>query len=184
MNERRLALAPADVTAGSTEICRRLLILIEAAAAERVALFGAIRNEVDLVTLADALRRGGRKTFYPRVDPPAGLSFHEVTDTAALCPTGRYAIPEPAASAPRIDPVELDVVVVPGLAFDGRGHRLGWGAGYYDALLPRAKRARRVGVCFDFQLVEICPSVDQDQRVHVIVTDRRQLAAVDQEGVP
>jgi 5-formyltetrahydrofolate cyclo-ligase len=165
-----------EVRARSEAISSRLGALVAQSGASTVALFAAIRNEVDLVTTLDpALRARGVTVAYPRVSGRASLTLH-VAEPQAMAPAGRYGIPEPAVDSPRLEPEGIDVVVVPGLAFDREGYRLGWGGGFYDALLPRAVRARRVGVCYDFQLVETCPHEARDERVHLVVTDLTEVA--------
>jgi len=172
MRERRAALEASEVRARSEAIGRRVLALA-AADARMVGLYAAIRNEVDLAWLHDALRERAVVVAYPRVEPPRQLWFHRVDHLADLVPAGRYRIPEPPATAPVVEPAALDLIVVPGLAFDARGHRVGWGAGYYDALLRQSPRAQRIGVCFDFQLAACCPSDAGDEPVHVVVTEDR-----------
>src|SRR5262249_20775605 len=136
-----------------------------------------IRNEVDLSPFASALRTGGTRVAYPRVAPPEGLTFHQVDDPSRLRPSGRYQIPEPSPDETTLDPHAIDVVWVPGLAFGAAGHGVGGCAGYSDGLLPRAASARRIGVCFDFQLIERCPQGAHDQAVHLIVTELRVVTA-------
>src|SRR5262249_14927245 len=101
---------------------------------------------------------------YPRV---AGneLRLHRVVQAQELTPSGRYRIPEPPADAPLVDAAQLQVIVVPGLAFDADGYRVGYGKGYYDLLLPHTARARRIGAAYDFQVIERCPRELGDQPV-------------------
>src|SRR5262249_49807363 len=73
------------------------------ATADGVAVYAAIRNEVDLSALARALREHGTLVAYPRVCPPARLTFHRVEDATTLVPTGRYGIPEPPPEAPEVN---------------------------------------------------------------------------------
>jgi len=82
---------------------------------------------------------------------------------------------EPPQDAPLVDPASVDLVIVPGLAFDERGHRIGYGAGLYDRLLPKCTRARHVGVAHDFQLLAEIPDGPGDRPVHAIVTNDRVL---------
>jgi 5-formyltetrahydrofolate cyclo-ligase len=163
----RQALPAGEQAARSALVCKRALPL--AAEHRVVALYAAIRGEVDLCALDASLRAANVRVCYPRVEGP-GLTFHEATP-GELVPTGRFKIPEPPAAAPLVMPEQLDALVIPGLAFDRTGHRLGWGAGFYDALLRRAPRARRMGVCYDFQLVAKVPHGPTDERVHVVATD-------------
>jgi 5-formyltetrahydrofolate cyclo-ligase len=81
----------------------------------------------------------------------------------------RFGMLEPAPSLPQVDPSDLDLVLVPGVAFDRRGGRLGFGGGYYDRLLPMTT-ALRVGVTYDQTLVDRLPVQEHDQLVQWIVT--------------
>src|SRR5262249_32823271 len=88
-----------------------------------------------------------------------------------------HMVKEPPASAPKIPLDEVELVIVPALALDERGARIGYGAGHYDALLPTLPRAGRVGVIFAFQLIAEVPEDEGDQRVDHIVSDERSLPA-------
>ena len=85
---------------------------------------------------------------------------------------GAYGILEPGADCPRVEPGEIDLIFVPGTAFDIRGHRIGQGGGYYDRYLNRT-RAVRVGVCHDFALLSAVPSEAHDARMDIVVTPGR-----------
>jgi len=102
-----------------------------------------------------------------------GLVFHRVDAWDELRP-GRLGILEPAASAPVRTLGPHDVVLVPGVAFDQQGHRLGRGAGCYDAAFPpgAASPALLFGIAYEFQIVESVPHDSRDRRVDGIVTER------------
>ena len=103
-----------------------------------------------------------------------GLEIRAWDEGVEPVESGRM-VREPPASAPLLDPAEIDLVIVPALALDPRGARIGYGAGLYDGLLPRMTRALRVGVAFDFQLIAEIPETEGDERVHLVVTDTRVL---------
>lgn len=90
-----------------------------------------------------------------------------------------HGFPEPFAGAPLAQADAIDLVIVPGLAFDPRGHRIGYGAGFYDRYLASLSRpsgaahARAVGVCFDFQVLAEIPTSPEDVPVGLVVTDKR-----------
>ncbi len=178
---RRAALAAPRRAAASAAICRLLDELDDLASARTVMLYGASSEEVDVSAYADALRSRGARTFYPRV---AGddLDVVEVTD-GTVFDTGFRGILEPQGHA--VDVRELDAVVVPGIAFDAAGRRLGQGKGYYDRLLPHLD-GPRVAVGFACQLVDDVPTGPHDQRVDVVVTDegihRTHPPRLDREG--
>ncbi|WP_437587636.1 5-formyltetrahydrofolate cyclo-ligase [Sorangium sp. So ce1000] len=162
----------------SRRIQRALAELPALAAARRVALFYPIegRNEVDLRELDPLLRARGVRVAYPSIDPESrAMTFRFVADPEAMQERGLgFREPEPADE----EAAALDVVVVPALQIDPRGHRIGYGAGYYDSTLPRfCPPAQAVGVVFDFQLVAEVPATPGDVPLGTIVTDARVLAA-------
>jgi len=129
-----------------------------------VALYAGIQDEVDVGGLA-----ARRLVAYPRMDGDA-LAFH-VTSPAALVP-GRFGIAEPAATAPRVALHELGAIVMPLLAVDPRGHRLGWGRGYYDrTLASHHSLPPLLGAAFACQLVARVPADAHDVPVHLVFTE-------------
>jgi len=74
-----------------------------------------------------------------------------------------------------ISPNSLDVVVVPGVAFDPDGNRIGYGGGYYDRFLIQVPRAWRIGVCYDLQLIKEVPRADHDVPVDAVVTEAKTI---------
>ncbi|MBS2017890.1 MAG: 5-formyltetrahydrofolate cyclo-ligase [Deltaproteobacteria bacterium] len=148
-------------------------------AAKRVALFWPIvaRHEVDLRPLDARLRQRSVRVAYPTIDPETGaMSFRFVDDPATHLEERGYGFMEPVASAP--EATELDVVVVPAIAVDPIGHRIGYGAGYYDRTLPQlAPPAVSIVVAFDWQLVAEVPFTEGDVRCMHVVTDMRAIDA-------
>ncbi len=167
----RLAV-PADARAGATAAaCQRALAaLADVPAGATVAIFCAMRGELDPAAIGAALDARGVALAYPVVvGPGQPLRFHRATP-AALVP-GSWGILEPAATAPVIDPATLAALVVPGLVFDRRGYRLGWGKGYYDRTLPLCGDALRVSVAFEHQVVDDVMPMPHDLPVHLIATE-------------
>lgn len=148
--------------------------------ASRVALFWPIleRHEVDLRPLDASLRARGARVAYPSIDPDTGdMTFRFVDDPSQLADAG-YGFAEPPASAAEAGASDLDVVVVPAIAADPTGHRIGYGAGYYDRTLPKfAPPAIAIAVVFDYQLVAEVPATPGDVQVAWIVTDQRVIDA-------
>jgi len=147
-------------------------------AAKRVALFWPIvtRHEVDLRPLDARLRSRGVRVAYPAIDPETGtMTLRYVDDPSALEEQG-YGFMEPPASAP--DAVDLEVVIVPAIAVDPAGHRIGYGAGYYDRTLPRyVPPAVSIAVAYDWQLVAEVPATEGDVACMHVVTDARTMVA-------
>lgn len=167
------------IAARSQAIVATLLELEAVKGARRIALFWPMtaRKEVDLQAADRALREAGATIAYPSIDPVSRrMDFRAVDDTSQLEERGmRFS--EPPRDAPVV--AELDVVVVPGLLFDPRGYRIGYGGGFYDAALPRyCPPGKAIGVAFDFQLGSELPNVAHDVAVDVVVTDTRVLHVV------
>ena len=137
--------------------------------AKTVALFAPIPSEPDV----EPLWTGAARQFcYPRVNETQ-IEFVVVRHPEDLAPAAwNPLVREPAAAQSIIAPADLDLILVPGLAFTRDGRRLGRGGGYYDRLLAaRDSRTIALGVCFDLQLVADLPCEPHDQRVAAVVTE-------------
>jgi len=138
-----------------------------------IAGYLAMRGEADPAALLDAARDAGHTVALPRVDWAAEtMELRAVGREGELEESG-MGFMQPAAGAPRVADDEVDLVLIPALAADERGYRIGWGKGFYDRLLPSLSRAVRVALIFDFQLVAEVPDTPGDERVDYIVTDDR-----------
>jgi 5-formyltetrahydrofolate cyclo-ligase len=157
----------------AAKVGAQLLQLPEFNAARTLIGFSAIHNELDPSGLLAAAQRAGKRVGLPRVDGEQ-IRLH-VYESGDVLEESGYEILEPLASAACIEPSEVDLLVVPGLAFDARGHRLGYGRGFYDRLLPLLSRAFLVGVAYDFQFVPELPDEPHDLPMHCIVSDARTL---------
>lgn len=181
MSDRRMQHPLPERQGASRAAAGRLLGLpqLRDVAARRGCLAGfvAVRAELDPAAALDEARRRGARIAYPRVadDRQPRLRFHLAAE-GDLTP-GRFGIPEPSAELPEVVAGDIDLMLVPGLAFDGAGHRLGTGGGYYDEWLEQAGASRPhvVGVAYDFQIVDACPTEPRDQTVDAVVTDARVL---------
>ncbi len=174
MLSRRKSHAPANCYLWSRLIQSEALRLPQYLAAEAVALYSPIENEVDTAAiLADALERK-KPVFYPRISDEDKPWFFEISSPLELCP-GRFGILEPAgAKCASLVPLENLIIFVPGVAFDPSGHRLGRGGGWYDRLLKRlTNEALFVGLAYEFQLVEQVATAKWDQNVHYVITEKR-----------
>lgn len=180
MRGLRNALPASACAERSARLVDRLEALEPLAAARAVALFWPIeeRHEVDLRALDARLRARGVRVAYPAVDPEArAMTFRFVSRPDAMEEQG-FGFREPSAREPEAAPGELGAIVVPALAIDPRGHRIGYGAGYYDRALPRfAPPAVAIAVAFDFQLLAEVPATDGDVPVAWVVTDARAMRA-------
>ena len=164
----------------SARIVERLSGLAPLATARKVGLFWPIeeRHEVDLRPLDASLRARGVLVAYPTILPTHEMVFHVVDDVGEMTghPLGFLA---PNGGAIETD---LDVIVVPALAIDPAGHRIGYGAGHYDRFLSTVSGTVTMGVAFDYQLIPEVPALPSDVPVEWIVTDRRTLRASGEEA--
>ncbi len=178
---RRLALvAPDQVIVESGLIAGVLASDTRLSTASTVLLFAALPGEPDLSALGAHLRRRGVRVALPRVDWTNGtMAPVPVVDEAVDLTIGRHALREPRPDLPALEPGELDAVIVPGLAFDRAGHRLGRGAGFYDRFLINLKARRAgapdprpdvVGVALRAHLIAEVPCGPDDVRVHRLAT--------------
>jgi 5-formyltetrahydrofolate cyclo-ligase len=137
--------------------------------------YHALRTELDLLPLFTALHNHGFRTALPRVSGSTALTFREWTPSSDL-KRGKFGVAEPAETQPALHP---SIVFVPLVAFDRKGNRLGYGAGYYDACL-RDMRARErilaIGVAFDEQEFADIPREPQDEPLDMILTPARVIA--------
>lgn len=173
MRARRQCLSAVEVQSASDAAALRLGSVTAYTNADRVALYAPVRGELDTLPLLNDLRARHKTALYPRMDDAGRLlSFHVVTDASQLHPN-RLGIPEPVPSQPILSADRIDVFVVPGLAFDSQGQRLGWGRGYYDTTLGAAPWALRVGYSYEFQIVAAVPSTADDEHMDLLCTPAR-----------
>lgn len=167
--DARRQLSDAERRDASAAVVDRLLHQPTLQRPGHVLLYAAMHDEVDLAGIVGPLRSRGVRTLFPRV---AGdrLELVAASDLRTL-QLGYRGVREP--SGPRVDPGVVDVAVVPGVAFDPHGGRLGHGGGHYDRLLEQLREdGVRIGVCFACQLVPRVPRATHDEPVDVVVTDR------------
>jgi 5-formyltetrahydrofolate cyclo-ligase len=136
-----------------------------------VSLYAAKGSEVDTARIDEFLRRLGIAVAYPRVVADGRLlTFH----TVALDELGpsRFGLLEPSADAHAVAVTDIAAFVVPGLAFDRAGWRIGWGRGHYDATFAAASAsALRIGLAFECQLVPQVAREPHDMALHFIITE-------------
>ena len=174
----RDALPAAMRARASRSIADRIAALPAWRAARVVLLTLPFRSEWDArLAVRDALA-DGKTVAVPRVDAPARM-LHAlvIEDLERDVEPGYRGIPEPRADRPAVPLDRIDWLLVPGIAFDPAGKRLGYGGGYYDRLLPLLPpAAERVAGAFEAQIVERVPAARHDIGVDCIVTERRMLA--------
>ena len=150
----------------SPSILKRLEELPEFRQAHTVLLYHSLKDEVQTHDFVEKWSKS--KCVLLPVVVGERLELRRYNGRDALA-TGRYGIAEPAG-APFTDYPAIELAVIPGVAFDRRGHRLGRGKGYYDRLLPKLASTKRIGICFPFQIVEHVPTETSDIDMNLIIT--------------
>lgn len=133
-------------------------------------LYQPIGREMPVSRLVEAALAEGKRLALPRCER-RGVMHARLWDGAAeSLVRSKFGILEPVPSAPVIPPVELDLVVIPGVGFDREGYRLGWGGGFYDRYLPGVGGAK-VGIAFGVQIVDRLPREAHDVQLDGVVTE-------------
>jgi 5-formyltetrahydrofolate cyclo-ligase len=158
----------------SARACKLICELPEFTAARSVAGYVAMRKELDVAAALTAAAQAGKRTLLPRMHD-SGLTFHLHTPGAAL-EENDFGVLEPSPAAEEVPLAEIDLLLVPALALDLRGMRIGYGKSFYDRLLASA-RGVSVGVVYDFQLLAEVPNEAHDVPVQRIVSDGRSQVA-------
>ncbi|CAG0963127.1 5-formyltetrahydrofolate cyclo-ligase [Burkholderiales bacterium] len=169
----RDALDPAWRAQASAAIVECIAGLPTFHAARSVLLTAPFRSEWDAAPLIVRALAAGKTVALPRVDEPARmLELKRIVDPLRDIRTGHRGIPEPASHCGEIATDAIDWVLVPGVAFDPAGGRLGYGGGYYDRLLPMLPaRAVRVAGAFSAQVVDAVPRAPHDITMDTVVTE-------------
>lgn len=172
---RRARLSPEERTARGSALIERLLELPEIGAATSVLAFVSISTEVPTEPLLRAILASGKRLLLPFVADDGSMKAAAIASLDELEP-GYRGIPEPASREP-VPATAADAIVLPGVAFDERGGRLGYGGGFYDRFLSAASGRPLIGICFEAQLVDEVPMLEHDRRVDVVVTEGRTIRA-------
>lgn len=125
-----------------------------------IMLYSALPDEVPTQTLMAALVAQGKTVLLPRVINEKDMELRRYTGPQDL-KAGAYGIMEPTGER-FTDHEAIDVAIVPGMAFDTEGHRLGRGKGYYDRFLSHVPYLYKIGLCFSWQIVDCVPCDEHD----------------------
>ena len=169
VRKRIAGLDEAYVAASDRAVFENVLALNEVKKADVVLLYYSTGREVDTHALLDELYKQGKTVCLPICQPKGIMSFY--TYNGELTKDGFYGIPEPAGGR-EIDPAPGTLMIVPALAFDGRGYRLGQGGGYYDRYLS-SHELLTVGVGREELLLDKTPTSKYDMPVNILVTEKK-----------
>jgi len=155
----------------SLELCARLEPQVQSANA--ILFFAPLPDELDVWPLLEKLLPSKKICALPAFDVSAqSYVARRVRNLETDIIPGKFGVAEPLPDCAEIRLNQFDLVLVPGVAFDGRGHRLGRGRGYYDRILAAASGVK-CGVAYNFQLLEQIPTEPHDARVDFVFTPTR-----------
>lgn len=171
MKARRRALSKDDIKIFSSAITKNVCSLPCFICADTVMIYLSSFKEPDTHTLLDYIFSHGKKCVVPVSD----------TDTFTITPSyitsmddlkkGAYGIPEPR-TVNEAEIKDIDIALIPGIAFDRHGNRTGFGKGYYDRFLSEFKGVK-IGICYDFQVQPSVPADAHDIKMDFIITEKR-----------
>ncbi|MFQ5969243.1 MAG: 5-formyltetrahydrofolate cyclo-ligase [Nitrososphaerales archaeon] len=154
----------------------RVLNMNEFVGAKTVAAYCSIGSEVKTSKILTMVLQMKKKLALPKVNDDTEIVLVAVQNLQNELEVGNYNIMEPKNHCVKIN--KIDLVLVPGIAWDEHGHRLGYSKGYYDRYLA-GQQTTSVGLAYDFQLLEDIPHGKNDFRVNLIVTEKRIIKAFD-----
>ena len=166
MLEKRNSLDAKEIAGLSKRVQEFVLDSKELKSAKVVGAYYAFGSEVKTDLILEKARALGKKIALPSVEGES-LSFYELSSGKYLV-KGRFGIMEPLPYGP-VD--KIDLLIIPGIAFDKKGYRLGYGKGYYDKFLAK-KNVFSIGLAYSFQLLESLPNAEYDKRLNAIATEQ------------
>lgn len=170
MRTRKRLFSQLELGEKSLSAVERLLANERVGEAHTLLLYAPLPDEVDVSPLLERL--GDRTLLLPKVTGEGTMELRHYTAPGDMA-VGAYGISEPMGKV-FTDHEAIDVAIVPGMAFDRHGHRLGRGKGYYDRFLARCANVYKIGVCFDFQLVDAVPTDADDIAMDEVVCTGQQ----------
>ena len=163
----RAGIGPDDKIARSRTVGEAVLTTDVYKSADSIMLYYSIGNEVDTTMIAEHSFADGKQVIYPVTDEESGRITPIEIVKGARFTRGGFGIPEPSGE---VYTGRIDLVIVPGVAFDHGGGRLGFGKGCYDAFLSHTD-AYKIGLCYDVQLLDTLPTEEHDVRMDAVVTE-------------
>ncbi len=166
IRRQKRAMTDAEIQSASLKLAEMLINTPQYKHAKTVYLYLSYNQEVRTEPILMRALQDGKRVAVPKVyGKEMKFLYISGIEDVALSSQG---IPEPIADGPEgDDPCAL--VIVPGLAFDRRGYRIGYGGGYYDKFLSREREHPTVALCYDFQMVEVIPAEDWDIPVDLVL---------------
>lgn len=170
---QRDALSAGEIAIRSAEAAARLFSLPEMGEAEVIMFFVSFGSEIATTPMILRALAEGKRVAAPRAERASRMLLpYAVSDLQSDLSPGAYGLLEPVPGRPLVPLDEIGVVIVPGVAWDEEGFRLGYGGGYYDRFLAQVKQAARIGLGFELQVCPRVPREPADLPVDVLVTEQ------------
>lgn len=173
MRRKRRALTQEEIFSYSRKIREQLFMIDCIKSANTVCTFLSAFKEPDTTEIIRLLLKSDKRVAVPVTDEKSITLSLSYIDSMENLTRGAYGIYEPSAICPA-DIRDVDAVLVPALAFDRKGGRMGFGKGYYDKLLTE-KDCVKIGLCYDFQLFDKIPTEPHDVMMDIIITEKEIL---------
>ncbi len=164
MKEKRRALTSKQIQIASESICKKVCATQAYKAAKTVCLYLSAYKEVDTASLLAQCRQDGKIVALPVTDENGAITLY--VDNGDY-KKGNFSITEPSGDK-TVDPQDVDIFILPGLAFDKSGNRLGFGMGCYDRLLSKTN-GYKIGICYAFQYIDALPTDAYDIKMDKII---------------
>jgi 5-formyltetrahydrofolate cyclo-ligase len=183
--QKREALGDLEKDEKNLAIAQRLFGMDEFKKSKTIFCFLSTSFEVQTERIIRESLRLGKQVLVPLLDPGENLKASRIPSMDIDFVLGEYDVRQPAPKFRDIVPFSnIDFVVVPGLAFDSFGNRIGYGGGFYDKFFKKITgNVSRVAVGYDFQLFNLVPHSDLDEPVHFLITETKALRCRDMSGV-
>lgn len=170
---RRKALTPDEVSFASKSISDSLWETSAFTKANTVMVYISAFNEVSTIAIVERLLLLGKRVIVPISDTATETLILSYIEDMSSLSVGAYGVLEPNNIC-RANASDIDCILVPGISFDVNGNRMGFGKGYYDKLLSKTS-AVKIGLCYDFQLVEMIEVEVHDVPMDIIITEKQVL---------
>lgn len=168
----RRSMSKEVVAAGSSRLAEHICTWPVYQAAKNIMLYLAMPDEPHLDKVISHALAAGKTLCVPFMHETRGLMDAAVIKNLDDLVIGQFNLLTPnPATLKLLEPSELDLIIVPGVAFDRAGRRLGMGAGYYDRFLPKATKAGLIGAAWAAQILEKVPTDEHDRPVNYLVTE-------------
>ena len=170
--EKRLSLSTGEVSSKSKEIANNLFSLEEINSTQNIAIYLSFKNEVETKQIIEKFWKLNKNVFVPITNSCCDfLSFVKLNSFSELVTDSR-GILEPKEKG-FVSPEEIDLFIVPGIAFDFNGNRIGFGKGFYDKFFSKNLiRSKKIALAFEFQVLEEIPCEEHDVKIDIIVSEK------------